>query len=117
MPLFGKKKADISKHGDARSKKDFGNGMSGSAHNKSRNSSSSSTTPTIEQSGDGPNYRTPHYDPDEMAQTQPKLIFHCQQAHGSPTACISGFTSVKELYSSIASSFDIEPTDVCINII
>ncbi len=37
----------------------------------------------------------------------PKLVFHCQQAHGSPTGLISGFTNVKELYEKIAECYDI----------
>ena len=49
---------------------------------------------------------------DEMAQTRPKLVFHCQQAHGSPTANISGFSNVKELYAEIAKAFQMDVTDV-----
>ena len=41
-----------------------------------------------------------------------KLVFHCQQAHGSPTGIISGFSNVKELYSRIADAYDIEPSEV-----
>lgn len=37
----------------------------------------------------------------------PKLIFHCQLAHGSPTGLISGFSNVKELYKKIADCFEI----------
>lgn len=43
---------------------------------------------------------------------KPKLVFHCQLAHGSPTGLISGFTNVKELYGKIAESFQIQPTEV-----
>ena len=43
---------------------------------------------------------------------KPKLIFHCQLAHGSPTGLISGFTNVKELYNKIAECYEIQPTDV-----
>ena len=43
---------------------------------------------------------------------QPKLVFHCQQAHGSPTGLISGFTNVKELYEKIADCYDLHSTDV-----
>ena len=38
---------------------------------------------------------------------EPKLIFHCQLAHGSPTGLISGFSNVKELYQKIADCFEI----------
>lgn len=40
----------------------------------------------------------------------PKLVFHCQLAHGSPTGLISDFTSITELYGRIASCYDI-PVD------
>ena len=43
---------------------------------------------------------------------QPKLVFHCQQAHGSPTGLISGFTNVKELYEKIAECYDIQANEV-----
>ena len=46
-------------------------------------------------------------------QERPKLVFHCQQAHGSPTGVISGFTNVKELYQRIAECYGIQPSDVC----
>lgn len=38
--------------------------------------------------------------------TKPQLVFHCQLAHGSPTGLITGFASVKELYSKIAECYD-----------
>ena len=43
---------------------------------------------------------------------KPKLTFHCQQAHGSPTGIISGFSNVKELYEKIAECYDISSKDV-----
>ena len=43
---------------------------------------------------------------------KPKLAFHCQQAHGSPTGIITGFTNVKELYQKIAECYDFPPSDV-----
>lgn len=45
-------------------------------------------------------------------RVRPRLIFHTQLAHGSPTAKIEGFTNVKELYAKIAEVFDISPTEV-----
>ena len=48
----------------------------------------------------------------ESRQPRPKLVFHCQQAHGSPTGVISGFTNVKELYQRIASCYEIQASDV-----
>lgn len=43
---------------------------------------------------------------------RPKLVFHCQQAHGSPTGIISGFTNVKELYQKIADCYDIQVSEI-----
>lgn len=43
---------------------------------------------------------------------RPKLIFHTQLAHGSPTGRIHGFTNVKELYAKIAEVFNISPSEV-----
>ncbi|CAF0762088.1 unnamed protein product [Didymodactylos carnosus] len=43
---------------------------------------------------------------------KPKLVFHCQLAHGSPTGLISGFTNVKELYQKIAECFEIPVTTI-----
>jgi hypothetical protein len=43
---------------------------------------------------------------------EPKLVFHCQLAHGSPTGLISGFSNVKELYQKIADCFEIPPATV-----
>lgn len=43
---------------------------------------------------------------------KPKLIFHCQLAHGSPTGVISGFHTVKELYNTIAECYDIPAEEI-----
>jgi hypothetical protein len=43
---------------------------------------------------------------------QPKLIFHCQLAHGSPTGLIAGFSNVRELYQKIADCFEIPVSTV-----
>lgn len=43
---------------------------------------------------------------------RPKLIFHTQLAHGSPTGRIHGFTNVRELYGKIAEVFNISPSEV-----
>lgn len=50
--------------------------------------------------------------PQPPPRVRPRLIFHTQLAHGSPTAKIEGFTSVKELYAKIAEVFDISSTEV-----
>lgn len=41
-----------------------------------------------------------------------QLVFHCQQAHGSPLGLISGFSNVKELYQKIAECYDFPADDV-----
>jgi len=43
---------------------------------------------------------------------KPKLVFHCQQAQGSPTGLISGFSNVKELYEKIAECYDFPVDEV-----
>uniref|UniRef100_A0A3B4YS77 GIPC PDZ domain containing family, member 3 n=1 Tax=Seriola lalandi dorsalis TaxID=1841481 RepID=A0A3B4YS77_SERLL len=43
---------------------------------------------------------------------RPRLIFHTQLAHGSPTGRIHGFTNVKELYAKIAEVFNISPSEI-----
>ena len=53
---------------------------------------------------------------EELIQEPPPMVFNCQQAHGSPTVQISGFTNVKELYSKIADSFKFDLKDVSITI-
>ncbi|XP_068128346.1 PDZ domain-containing protein GIPC1-like isoform X2 [Hyperolius riggenbachi] len=43
---------------------------------------------------------------------RPRLVFHAQLAHGSPTGRIEGFSNVKELYAKIAEAFNIPNGDV-----
>lgn len=47
---------------------------------------------------------------------KPKLVFHCQQAQGSPTGLISGFSNVKELYQKIAECYDFPAEDVSLQV-
>jgi len=49
---------------------------------------------------------------DQADKDKPKLTFHCQQAHGSPTGIISGFGNVKELYQKIAECYDMRAEEV-----
>ncbi|XP_036408107.1 PDZ domain-containing protein GIPC1-like [Megalops cyprinoides] len=42
----------------------------------------------------------------------PRLIFHTQLAHGSPTGRIEGFGNVRELYAKIGEAFGIPPAEV-----
>lgn len=50
--------------------------------------------------------------PPPPANLRPKLVFHTQLAHGSPTGRIEGFSNVKELYGKIAEAFNISPPEV-----
>lgn len=50
--------------------------------------------------------------PPPPANLRPKLVFHTQLAHGSPTGRIEGFSNVKELYAKIADAFQIKPAEV-----
>lgn len=43
---------------------------------------------------------------------RPRLVFHTQLAHGSPTGRIEGFSNVRELYSKIGEAFQIPAAEV-----
>lgn len=50
--------------------------------------------------------------PPPPSNLRPKLVFHTQLAHGSPTGRIEGFANVKELYSKIAEAFNLSMDEV-----
>ncbi|KAM4721198.1 PDZ domain-containing protein GIPC2 [Rhinophrynus dorsalis] len=50
--------------------------------------------------------------PPPPVSLRPKLVFHTQLAHGSPTGRIEGFTNVKELYGKIAEAFHITADEI-----
>lgn len=50
--------------------------------------------------------------PPPPTNMRPRLIFHTQLAHGSPTGRIEGFSNVRELYAKIGEAFGIPPTEV-----
>uniref|UniRef100_A0AAY4EHR2 PDZ domain-containing protein n=1 Tax=Denticeps clupeoides TaxID=299321 RepID=A0AAY4EHR2_9TELE len=50
--------------------------------------------------------------PGPTPSPRPKLVFHTQLAHGSPTGRIHGFTNVKELYAKIAEVFNISASEI-----
>jgi hypothetical protein len=52
----------------------------------------------------------------QVKNQRPKLTFHCQQAQGSPTGIISGFTNVKELYHKISECYDFPPSEVLLHL-
>lgn len=64
--------------------------------------------PEVGKAGDG----APAAFSQPSPRIRPRLVFHTQLAHGSPTGKIEGFTNVKELYAKIAEVFDISPTEV-----
>ncbi|XP_043554638.1 PDZ domain-containing protein GIPC2 [Chiloscyllium plagiosum] len=43
---------------------------------------------------------------------RPKLVFHTQLAHGSPTGRIEGFSNVRELYAKIGEVFGIPASEI-----
>ncbi|RXM35022.1 PDZ domain-containing protein GIPC1 [Acipenser ruthenus] len=50
--------------------------------------------------------------PPPPVNLRPKLVFHTQLAHGSPTGRIEGFTNVKELYGKIADVFHLSAAEI-----
>ncbi|XP_062849027.1 PDZ domain-containing protein GIPC2 [Trichomycterus rosablanca] len=46
------------------------------------------------------------------ASMRPRLVFHTQLAHGSPTGRIEGFSNVKELYAKISEAFNLTTTEI-----
>ncbi|XP_069505539.1 PDZ domain-containing protein GIPC3 [Ambystoma mexicanum] len=64
-------------------------------------------SPVEAGTGPAPTRATP-----AQPRVRPRLIFHTQLAHGSPTGKIEGFTNVKELYAKIAEVFAISPTEI-----
>lgn len=50
--------------------------------------------------------------PPPPSSMRPRLIFHTQLAHGSPTGRIEGFSNVRELYAKIGEAFGIPPSEV-----
>lgn len=50
--------------------------------------------------------------PPPPTNLRPRLIFHTQLAHGSPTGRIEGFGNVRELYAKIGEAFAIPPAEV-----
>lgn len=91
MPLFGKSKKDKTLE-------------KGAIDENSHEAPTNGSVGNADAGNDKP--------PDQEVHKKPKLSFHCQQAHGSPTGVISGFTNVKELYLKIAQSYNIQSTDI-----
>lgn len=98
MPLFGKKKRDS----DAQS-----------PNSVDHDTDSPPWTPTS-RTANGSGVATPGTVQDGQPKSlpKPKLVFHCQQAQGSPTGIISGFSNIKELYLKIAECYDFPASDI-----
>lgn len=45
-------------------------------------------------------------------QVKQNLVFHCQQAQGSPTGLVSNFSNVRELYQRVADCYDFPSDEV-----
>lgn len=45
-------------------------------------------------------------------QVKQNLVFHCQQAQGSPTGLVSEFSNVRELYQRVADCYDFPSDEV-----
>lgn len=52
-----------------------------------------------------------HDEHDEQVNRQ-NLVFHCQQAQGSPTGLVSDFSNVRELYQRVADCYDFPSDEV-----
>lgn len=106
MPLFNKKKRESAVNGD------------GGQLNQDHSSSGSPGVTRVNGSQGPPNAPPPPYSPtpaspkNELPIQKPKLVFHCQQAQGSPTGIISGFTNIKELYQKISECYDFASSEI-----
>lgn len=127
MPLFGKKKRDSDSNA-------LSNGGSNDVNNGGGNHSRPTSLDTTTGSGGSfynnhgakvnggsgargtppPPYQSPNSpgSPNDLPVQKPKLVFHCQQAQGSPTGIISGFTNIRELYQKISDCYDFHPSEV-----
>jgi hypothetical protein len=115
MPIFSTKRKS--------QKKDASNGILPSASSSSLSSppetkTSASSLPPTTSNKSSTNIRSSpstNSSNSNKYRDQPKLVFHCQLAHGSPTGLISGFSNVKELYQKIADCFEIPSSTVRLN--
>lgn len=101
MPLFGSKSK---KEKETLSSKDSSSLLDSNQSPSTKHSDKMPSTRTAEANGAA--------NQTDQSAARPKLVFHCQQAHGSPTGVISNFTNVKELYQKIAECYDFDPDQV-----
>ncbi|CAF0823622.1 unnamed protein product, partial [Adineta ricciae] len=109
MPIFPPRRKSQAKKDDP---------MSGIIPSVSETTTSSSPT-NAGSSNSVTSNRQPSYSSSSQRSTTnssngetPKLVFHCQLAHGSPTGLISGFSNVRELYQKIAACFEIPASSI-----
>ncbi|CAF0790179.1 unnamed protein product [Adineta ricciae] len=109
MPIFPPRRKSQAKKDDP---------MSGIIPSISETTTSSSPT-NAGSSNSVTSNRQPSYSSSSQRSTTnssngetPKLVFHCQLAHGSPTGLISGFSNVRELYQKIAACFEIPASSI-----
>lgn len=101
MPLFNKKPSKVNSNGSSL----------GQYENNNSKGNMKSPTSVEKQSPDLTN--SEQSKPNQPSNvTKSQLVFHCQLAHGSPTGLITGFSSVRELYSKIAECYEIPVDEV-----
>ena len=104
MPLFGQKK-----------EKEKSQQQSNGTTNNGETDRQKSPSPTKNgRSSSSGRVESPTTENNNPVVNRPKLVFHCQQAQGSPTGLISGFSNVKELYQKIADCYGFSVGDVSV---
>lgn len=110
MPLFNKKTNKVNTNGSSMGQ--YGNNNSkGNMKSPVDKTLPSSTPNSVDQTNTdqtGNNKQNQQ----QPTVTKPQLVFHCQLAHGSPTGLITGFSSVRELYSKIAECYEFPVDEV-----
>lgn len=56
-----------------------------------------------------------HCNNEHDERVKQNLVFHCQQAQGSPTGLVSNFSNVRELYQRVADCYDFPSDEVSIS--
>lgn len=70
--------------------------------------------PTVQNGHEPENNNVVSNNKNSVSPVTNSLQFYCQLAHGSPTAFVSGFSNVRELYEKIGEAFDMPSSDVSI---
>lgn len=70
-----------------------------------------STAPKIKEHPSAMHKQHHNNEHDEQNVKQ-SLVFHCQQAQGSPTGLVSNFSNVRELYQRVADCYDFPSDEV-----